>query len=419
MLDRMEAAASHRISGTITRSLIITAARDLFAERGFKGTTVREIARRCRITDPALYYHFRSKQALMQAVLEEAPPVVTATNLPPAAGREEVAAYFNRTFRYWSDNRATGRALLLQALNGDAAATARMNEIRQGLDASASNQLQGVYGANSGGVGLGMLILGAGLFVGETIRATRATSRRDDSTVTRSRVSAAIEAGCPTPAVAQWAATVPLPPRNARAARPARPAPSGVGGQTRLQILQAALSLFSERGFSATTVKAIAARCGLTDAALYYHFRSKAEILESLAELPQSPPLPAAPDGPLTLEWLAALVDSLLDTLETDRDAVRLALRQILQGNTVVAGERYLVARVWWQSLLRACEATYPAAEARARADIIAAIRIGVPETILIEAAMGSESASLDDLRPKLLRAAAALLPVDGGLSAS
>ncbi len=419
MLDRMEAAPSHRTSGAITRSLIITTARDLFAERGFKGTTVREIARRCRITDPALYYHFRSKQALMQAVLEEAPPAVTRADLPPAAVREEAAAYFKRTFRYWSDNLATGRTLLLQSLNGDPAATARLNEIRSEIDASTPGQLQGVYGANSGVVGRGMLILGAGLFLGETIRATRVTSHPGDSTVTRSRVTAAVDAGCPTPAVAQWAATVPLPPRHGRPARPALPAPSAVGEQTRLQILSASLALFSERGFSETTVKAIAARCGLTDAALYYHFRSKAEILGSLDELPQFPVVPAAPEGPLTLEWLAQLVDSILDALETDHAAIRLAVRQILQGNAVVASERYLIARAWWQSLMQACQATYPAAEARARADIAAAIRMGIPHTILIEATMGSKPVSLDTLRPRLLRAAAALLPVDGGLSAS
>ncbi|MBI5947171.1 MAG: TetR/AcrR family transcriptional regulator [Chloroflexi bacterium] len=415
----METATSYGTTGAATRSLILSTARDLFAERGYKGTTVREIARRCRITDPALYYHFRSKQDLMQAVLEDAQPPAIALDFRAAGTHQAVATYFNRTFRYWSDNLATGRALLLRSLDGDHNATGQITQIRQGLDTSAPAQLEGVYGANSNLVGLGMLVLGAGLFIGETIRATRITGRRDDSTVTRSRVSAAVEIGCPAPEVAQWAATVPLPPRHPRMARPILPTPRSGAEQTRLNILEAALVLFSERGFSATTVKSIAARCGLTDAALYYHFQSKAEILESLAELPQSPVLPPAPEGPLTLEWLAQLIDCMLDALETDRDAIRLALRQILQGNSVVAGERYLVARSWWQSLLSSCEATYPADQARARADIVAAIRIGIPHTLLIEAEIGTQTLSLDALRPMLLRAAAALLPVGGGLSAS
>ena len=415
----MEAETSHGASGAATRALIISAARDLFAERGFRGTTVREIARRCRLTDPALYYHFVSKQALLQAVLEETPPAISLAGLPPAAGREEVAAYYNGTFRYWAENLTVGRTLIAQTLNSDAVAAARLAEVRRGLEAAIPHHLVGVYGENSGLVGLGMRMLGSGLFAGETLRATRASRRADDSTLTRSRVSAAVKVGCPSPAVARWAGTVPLPARRLPPLRPGPPAPSEGAERTRLRILEAALALFSERGFSATTVKAIGARCGLTDAALYYHFHSKTEILESLDELPHTQLVPAAPEGQLNLEWLARFVDGILGEFEAERDAIRLGFRQILLGNAVVAGQRYLAARGWWKSMAIACEATYPPGEARARADIVAAIRIGIPHTLLVEAAMGAEAVPFDVLRPRLLRAVAALLPVDAGLSAS
>jgi AcrR family transcriptional regulator len=52
--------------------------------------------------------------------------------------------------------------------------------------------------------------------------------------------------------------------------------------ETRQRILDIALELFAERGFAGTSVADIAGRLGTSKAALYYHFRSKAEIAEAL-----------------------------------------------------------------------------------------------------------------------------------------
>jgi len=51
---------------------------------------------------------------------------------------------------------------------------------------------------------------------------------------------------------------------------------------TRTRILDAALELFSEQGFDGTTLQQIADRLGFTKAALYYHFRSKDDLLHAL-----------------------------------------------------------------------------------------------------------------------------------------
>ena len=56
------------------------------------------------------------------------------------------------------------------------------------------------------------------------------------------------------------------------------------GPLTRKQILDAALLLFSERGFARTSVRDIARAAGITDAAIYYHFASKRELFEALIE---------------------------------------------------------------------------------------------------------------------------------------
>ncbi len=61
-------------------------------------------------------------------------------------------------------------------------------------------------------------------------------------------------------------------------------------GERRRQILQATLSIMKERGLEGTTTRRIAERVGITEPALYRHFRSKKEIiLEALDELGRLP----------------------------------------------------------------------------------------------------------------------------------
>ncbi|WP_436775890.1 TetR/AcrR family transcriptional regulator [Yinghuangia sp. YIM S09857] len=48
------------------------------------------------------------------------------------------------------------------------------------------------------------------------------------------------------------------------------------------KVLGAAVELFAEQGFAGTSLQAIADRVGVTKAALYYHFRTKDELLDAL-----------------------------------------------------------------------------------------------------------------------------------------
>lgn len=54
------------------------------------------------------------------------------------------------------------------------------------------------------------------------------------------------------------------------------------GSGTRTEILRVALTLFTEKGFEATSTRDISEALGLTKSSLYYHFRNKEEILGSL-----------------------------------------------------------------------------------------------------------------------------------------
>ncbi len=54
-----------------TRAALLKAARELFTERGYSGTSTEEVVRRARVTRGALYHHFRDKSDLFAAVFED------------------------------------------------------------------------------------------------------------------------------------------------------------------------------------------------------------------------------------------------------------------------------------------------------------------------------------------------------------
>ena len=55
-----------------TRDRILSIARDLFVEQGFAGTSLQQIADRVGVTKAALYYHFKSKDDLLLALVTPA-----------------------------------------------------------------------------------------------------------------------------------------------------------------------------------------------------------------------------------------------------------------------------------------------------------------------------------------------------------
>ncbi|MBV8235470.1 MAG: TetR/AcrR family transcriptional regulator [Acidimicrobiia bacterium] len=54
-----------------THQLLISVARELFAERGYAGTSVEEIIQRAGVARGALYHHFAGKDALFRAVYDQ------------------------------------------------------------------------------------------------------------------------------------------------------------------------------------------------------------------------------------------------------------------------------------------------------------------------------------------------------------
>ena len=86
-----------------TRHLLVSVARELFAERGFAATSIEDVVRRAGVARGALYHHFSGKDALFrsvyEAVLADAVSSVVAAALaapePWAAARAGLSAFLD------------------------------------------------------------------------------------------------------------------------------------------------------------------------------------------------------------------------------------------------------------------------------------------------------------------------------------
>src|SRR5579864_6099665 len=53
------------------RQDILKAAVDLFAKKGFRGTTTRDLAAHAEVNEAIIFRHFKTKEELYRAILEE------------------------------------------------------------------------------------------------------------------------------------------------------------------------------------------------------------------------------------------------------------------------------------------------------------------------------------------------------------
>ena len=110
---------------------------------------------------------------------------------------------------------------------------------------------------------------------------------------------------------------------------------------TKTRILETARELFGRVGFDGTTVREIAKHVGITDAALYYHFRSKREILTSLWMVPVGGDVAGMkPDGPFTPNQLDRITLSAIDFSAANDDIFRIMCREGLSGDLTATALR-------------------------------------------------------------------------------
>jgi AcrR family transcriptional regulator len=119
---------------------------------------------------------------------------------------------------------------------------------------------------------------------------------------------------------------------------------------TRERILDIALELFTEHGYDKTSMRDIAERLGTTKAALYYHFKSKADILLELHLRLHTigrvilDELDALQTGPERAAAWPALMDRFITEVAANRELMQLHQRNQSAFEALHESERHRVA---------------------------------------------------------------------------
>ena len=117
-----------------TRQRILDAAARLFSQSGYEATTVKEIARACELTDPALYYHFPSKREILHALLVDPHFDELAMRSIAERTREAITEDLLRISARISEHEHVLRLMFHQALDEDADARGFSEGVRESFE---------------------------------------------------------------------------------------------------------------------------------------------------------------------------------------------------------------------------------------------------------------------------------------------
>ncbi len=105
IVDQVERKKNHEQG---VRKALLLAGIDLFAEKGYASTSVREIVSAAGVTKPVLYYYFQSKEGLFQAILDSAAQeqeVILEESLQkPGTALERIVHLYRRIYQGLMEN---------------------------------------------------------------------------------------------------------------------------------------------------------------------------------------------------------------------------------------------------------------------------------------------------------------------------
>src|ERR1700744_1605521 len=115
-----------RMTGSERRHQLIDIARSLFAERGYEGTSIEEIALRANVSKPVVYEHFGGKEGLYAVVVDREVERLTTVTMALSEGpysKPKFEAAAVSLLRYIEDNADGFRILVRDSSSGSGGGT--------------------------------------------------------------------------------------------------------------------------------------------------------------------------------------------------------------------------------------------------------------------------------------------------------
>ncbi|MDP1847003.1 MAG: helix-turn-helix domain-containing protein, partial [Solirubrobacteraceae bacterium] len=116
----MSERAYRRLQRDERRELLLARATELFAQHGYEGLSMSQLAREAQISQALLYHYFPSKRRHFEAALEEGAEELRARTEPdPSRPPAEQLAMTLEAFLEWVQERPTAYATLLESGSGE------------------------------------------------------------------------------------------------------------------------------------------------------------------------------------------------------------------------------------------------------------------------------------------------------------
>ncbi len=133
MTDTTERVTSPRLPAAERRRQLLQVALHAFAEDGFHGTSMNDVAEAAGVTKPVLYQHFTSKKALYRELVDDLGTrlevAIMAAVDTADGGRQQVEAGFRAYFRWATGEGAAFRVLFAERNRADAELAAAVAKV--------------------------------------------------------------------------------------------------------------------------------------------------------------------------------------------------------------------------------------------------------------------------------------------------
>jgi len=273
-----------------TRAAIVAAAHDAFVTRGYRATSLRDIAAAAGISHPGLLRHFATKDELLAAVVDLFERDNETELLERMAAEDPGTLAYSELAR--RNETVPGYLALFAALTGEASTPRhpaheimrdRYARLRQlSTDAIDEAITQDTVAADRDPGGEAVRVPAA--WDGLQLLAQYLPERVDIAeTLETYEASLALPVGwrdADDPPPASTAA--PVPPMPSFAAPDAAPSGYRVGRERRALIVDGATALFAEEGYGDTSLRDIAERVGVSKSTLLHYFGSKEDLLSAV-----------------------------------------------------------------------------------------------------------------------------------------